>query len=226
MIRKNIYKIIEKSFDYFGLQLSIDRKKNPHLNKKIALENIRLMSKILKKNYCEWWISHGTLLGMIREEDFISHDLDIDFSVSFDCLTKSLFQEITTEFELLYIFGDRLDCLELSFRRNGIKIDLFFVYKSGDLYRHSAFADFSDWGYQRYDYTFRKVEPREGEFLGLKVNIPRDAEMYLQEFYGKDWRLPKKRWLYFMDPPNVRRTELRYCRPLCEAEFLKWIENC
>ena len=48
------------------------------IDKVIAKENLLLLKKILNNNDVSFILAFGTLLGAVREHDFISHDEDID----------------------------------------------------------------------------------------------------------------------------------------------------
>lgn len=48
------------------------------IDKVIAKENLLLLKGILDKHNLKFLLSFGTLLGAVREHDFISHDEDID----------------------------------------------------------------------------------------------------------------------------------------------------
>lgn len=220
---KKTGKTINKILKVFGFQIVRDGK--PHLrgNRKACIENLSMMANILDSHNCVWWISHGTLLGGVREGDFISHDTDLDMSLMFSEDFKPAYSVILKNFDLIKVWGCTENSLELTFMRNGIKIDLFFVYEDRGRFRHSAFAGFTQWEYDRYDYFFSPVEPVEFRFLGANLKAPKDAERYLNDFYGENWRIPLKQWKYYLDPPNVRFSGLRYCRPKSEANFLSWI---
>lgn len=44
----------------------------------------------------------------------------------------------------------------------------------------------------------------EIEFYGFKVKVPSDKEGYLEHKYGKDWRVPKKDYVYYKDSKAER----------------------
>jgi hypothetical protein len=48
------------------------------IDKAIAKENLLLLKDILDKNHLRFLLLFGTLLGAVREHDFIAHDEDID----------------------------------------------------------------------------------------------------------------------------------------------------
>ena len=54
------------------------------------MQNLQnLMKKTLDENNQEFFLMAGTLLGCIRNHDFISHDGDIDIGIFYDNLTPS-----------------------------------------------------------------------------------------------------------------------------------------
>jgi len=48
------------------------------IDKKIANENLQLLKRICERNQLQFILMFGTLLGAVREHDFIDHDEDID----------------------------------------------------------------------------------------------------------------------------------------------------
>ena len=44
---------------------------------------------------------------------------------------------------------------------------------------------------------FEKLETVD--FYGIKFTIPSDVENYLECRYGKDWRIPKKEWKWWVE---------------------------
>jgi len=64
--------------------------KNKYLNKKIAEENLKLFKQIADKYNLKLILAYGTLLGAIREGDFITHDYDIDLMIFKEDIEKLL----------------------------------------------------------------------------------------------------------------------------------------
>ena len=51
-------------------------------------KNFRLVIKILNQNSINYWICHGTLLGITRDKKLIPWDHDIDVAVWYDEISK------------------------------------------------------------------------------------------------------------------------------------------
>ena len=47
------------------------------LNKEIANENLKLLKEVCDRNGLHFLLFFGTLLGAVREHDFIKHDEDV-----------------------------------------------------------------------------------------------------------------------------------------------------
>lgn len=155
------------------------------INKSIAKENLLLFKKIADANNVQFEIFFGTLLGAIREHDFISHDEDIDIVILEENKNKFLcilYDELKRSgFELVRY--DRRGCV-YSIMRKGEYIDFYFFRKEQygirtcyetEIYPEKYFVD---------------LIPID--FLGDVFYIPRDYEEYLEFCYGPDWRIPIK----------------------------------
>ena len=57
----------------------------------------KIVINILKKNSVNYWVCHGTLLGIIRDNKLLSWDSDIDFAVWEDEYTKEDILEIFSQ---------------------------------------------------------------------------------------------------------------------------------
>jgi len=155
------------------------------------------LKKILDDNNQEFFLSCGTLLGCIRERDFIYHDEDIDVSIFYDKFNPTIKEKIVNSniFKLEHELGNLNDSYELSFRHNnGVRIDIFICYKIREnyFYMPSFYGKcdekkekFCKWGFHIYGLIKHK-------FLGKEYLIPINYIQYLEENYGHDWLVPKK----------------------------------
>ena len=155
------------------------------------------LKKILDDNNQEFFLSCGTLLGCIREKDFIFHDNDIDISIFYDKFDPNIKNKILESkvFKLVHELGNLDDSYELSFQYiNGVRIDIFLCYKIRENYYYmpSFFGKCNDkkdkfckWGFHIYGLI-------KHNFLGKEYLIPINYIQYLEENYGHDWLVPKK----------------------------------
>lgn len=150
------------------------------IDKTIAFDNLKLILEILDKNKIFVGPILGTLLGIIRENDFISWDEDIDlfiFKEDEDKL-KILLQDLhNSGLELVRYERRGL----YSFMRNGEYIDIYILRYMGGGIRNSGAGEFF---FDKDLKDFIKFD-----FNGLLVNVPRNYDRFLQFLYG-DWRTP------------------------------------
>jgi hypothetical protein len=143
----------------------------------------------------------GTLLGYVREGDFIAWDKDIDLGVFSEEIDTSELQARVETWPSFTV--KRLDWtarLRLD-HDNGTKIDVFPHYREGpDRVWHDGTA--TRWW--NTPFGLRTVP-----FLGIDQAIPDDPERYLDENYG-DWRTPDPRFDARLDAPNREITDRAY----------------
>lgn len=151
------------------------------INREISKVNLLDLKEVLDKNKISFGLIYGTLLGAIRENDFIVHDEDTDIFVlkeNENEVLNLLFLLRNSGFEV----GRYRDNL-LSILRNGEYIDIYFFQKVGISTRECQ-------GYViKSSYLENLIEYM---FLGEAFNIPKNAEELLIKLYGKDWRIPKE----------------------------------
>ena len=150
------------------------------IDKDIAMENLRLFKQVLDAKGLEFQLSFGTLLGAIREQDFIDHDEDIDLLILSEY--KQLFFDtlpILIEKEFKVARYDRRGLM--SIMRRGEYIDLyFFEKKSNDLRYCSGIILPAAFVEETTVYVFKN----------LVVNIPKNYLGFLRYEYGDNWMTP------------------------------------
>lgn len=152
------------------------------IDREIAFENFKLLMRILDKNkiYAKPFL--GTLLGIVRENNFIEWDEDIDMFVMKEQeqqLVDALWELKKNGFELVRYERRGL----YSIMRNGEYIDFYIMYRIADNLRYSGGADFMFENYMTDTITW--------DFKGIPVEIPREYDEFLTFQYG-DWRIPVK----------------------------------
>ena len=155
------------------------------------------MDKVLSENNQTYFLTCGTLLGVVRENKFINHDEDIDLGIFKEDLVKDIDLKIlsTNIFRLKHRLGNPGLGYELSFTHNelDISIDLFIYYKNNDYYWSASYFNICDETPNkmcRWKYTPFTLQPIL--FLEKAFFIPNDINLFLEESYGKDWKIPKK----------------------------------
>ena len=192
------------------------------LNEKANIELDSKRSNLLKENFEEIlnvvysselkkyniWLDFGTLLGYYRENDFISHDLDMDFGVrvssleEFEVIEKHLAEngfKRTKEF-----YFDK-DLVELSYSYKGLNVD-FIIYKkeddkvSSDTIFFMTNALGNPTRYEVYHYEIPFTGLKECDFKGIKVKVPDNTQEYLRTLYGEDFETPNTNYNWKENP--------------------------
>jgi phosphorylcholine metabolism protein LicD len=184
------YKKVRDFFDYFK------RKKRNRDIKKYGYEMLDCVCKKMKKNSVPVFCAFGTMLGFVRDNGFISHDLDIDLGIL--CTDKFSWDEI-----------------DMIAKESGLKLKHQFILDNGTItertyYKASATIDFFLYYVaesQMYSYSYVQ-ETYSKKFMVLKTIVPllkeinykevhnievpiiSNYEEYLTSIYGKNWQIP------------------------------------
>lgn len=174
---KSIIKTSKGEYRFKPRILFHGRKK---INKKIARENILLLRNILRKTDIRWGLIFGTLLGAVREKNFITHDEDIDIYIFYEDKDKIL--ELIHEFKKFGFNVVRYERESLfSIIRNNEYIDFYFFKKK-------------IFGRRCLDYyvpNFFFKRSAKIKFFNHYFPTLNNAHKYLEFQYGKDWKIPK-----------------------------------
>ncbi len=175
--------------------------KNTSIREKanLYLDTYEYINSVFEKNfgYSLYFIG-GTLLGYIRENDFLENDKDMDISYF------SKYENVSdVKKEMIEICEKLIELDEpLIFIRSGFTTVKYFIkYKineteddridimptwiqNGKIYRPTFVG---------YNGTREIIFPLRKEiFYGHNVYIPNQAEMKLAKVYGESWRIPDK----------------------------------
>ena len=192
------------------------------LNEKANIELDSKRSNLLKENFEQIltivysselknyniWLDFGTLLGYYRENDFISHDLDMDFGIQVSSLEEfEVIEEqlINNGFNRTKEFYFNKNLVELSYSYKGLNVD-FIIYKkeddkvSSDTIFFMTNALGNPTRYEVYHYKIPFSGLKECDFKGMKVKVPDNTQEYLRTLYGEDFETPNTNYNWKENP--------------------------
>ena len=158
------------------------------IDKKIARENLVLLKRLCDVAGLKFILFYGSLLGAVREHDFITHDKDIDvvmYKTDMSKFLNMLFDLRKEGFELA-----RYECRGfLSIIRKGEYIDVYF---------YEPYPKDTNLWYCCQDICDKKyvLDLMPYEFLGKEYLIPRDYIGYMEYYFGSNWRTPIQQFNY------------------------------
>ena len=162
-------------------EVHFEQNSGKKIDLEISKENLLDFQKVLDKHEVKFGLIYGTLLGAIRENNFIKHDEDIDVYILEE--DRNIFLDSLHDLESIgFVVGRYIDGL-LSILRNGEYIDIYIFKKryiasricNGTVIKEKYLTDT-----MQYD------------FLGSSFRISRDYEKLLVSLYGEDWKIPKQ----------------------------------
>lgn len=156
------------------------------INKEVMLENLQVLSLYLDKIDINWGPAFGTLIGIVRNDDFQPWKPIFDIYILKE--DEERFKDILwllmeVDFKLVRHERRGLYILE----RNGEYFKVFVLHKISSDVRHTGGADFI---HEKYLQNIVKWD-----FKGILLNVPAEVDEYLTFQYG-DWTIPKQTVTY------------------------------
>ncbi|MDX1510434.1 MAG: glycosyltransferase [Nitriliruptorales bacterium] len=144
------------------------------------------------------WLTDGTLLGCVREGDFIQHDWDVDLAVHAGTPGATMKDALVDiGFRVVSEVGTPEHGHQIRFMRDHVELDIYVFYTDGDSMWHAAWMDG-----QPIIYRYQPFDLEDHEFLGRTYAVPSPPERYLETKYGPDWRVPRTDWNWAYSPLN------------------------
>jgi phosphorylcholine metabolism protein LicD len=156
-------------------------------------KNLFFILDTLEKYEISPYLDGGTLLGIVRNNDFIVGDKDIDLGI---LLTVKLETKLSRLFVELSQLG-----FEIKRKSNGSQIiitkaktlttdsmgfDIWLLKKAQSFYYHYGWQGVFIFPEEHLNTLDTVV------FANRNINVPHKPEKYLELLYGKDWKIPQQ----------------------------------
>lgn len=185
----------------------------------IAIKMMKRVASVLENAKIPYILEAGTLLGVIRENRLLPWDNDVDFTVTRqyeEKLLKNLWKFYFKGFsvrvkyynrDLKYFKKGEVRIIRvkhinfLKFFKKDVILEIFLKRKIGDEYF---------WTVGVNQPVLKSVPSRfydnhtKYKFEGKMFSVPEDYIGYLEEHYGKNWRIPIKEWDYRTSDCSVK----------------------
>lgn len=167
---------------YFGNKL---------INKENLIDCLQILSYYLDKIDINWGPAFGTLIGIVRNDDFQPWKPAFDIYILKE--DEERFKDVLwllkeEGFELVRY--ERRGLYVISRKEEYIKV--FVLHKISSDVRHTGGSDFI---HEKYLQNTVKWN-----FKGIDFNVPAEVDEYLAFQYGEDWTTPKQTVSYSLNP--------------------------
>lgn len=154
------------------------------MNKEIALNMLIDAKKAFGKT--PWWLDFGTLLGAVRNKDFIPWDHDMDIGMWNEDKQKVFALE---KYGFTIAQGGSKRGTYYWAKRDGEQLDIFMYYLEGEhagrAYNHPSL------NLRGYFHARHFLELSTSKIRGVTFPIPSDADCYMKTLWG-DWRVTRR----------------------------------
>ena len=178
---------------------------------KHGLSDLSRVTKTLNEAGILSFADFGTLLGIIREQGLLKHDLDIDVGVMI--VSDADYRAINSVMEKLRFVKSREFTIdgrvkEQSYFKRFIKVDLqYYTIAPEDSTLMNCYLFYNpgrDPSETKWKSVVKKCprvkSVRSVTVQGYPIDVPDNAEDILVYKYGANWKKPDKGWVYWEGP--------------------------
>jgi hypothetical protein len=161
------------------------------ISRKQCLKNLLFLKDIFEEKQVFFRLGYGTLLGAIRENNFIIWDNDVD--LIFDLKDRKNVEALLIVFKANGFEVRRNFKNFISLSRKDNNVDLYFFSERNliDKLLGRVTCSYGIWCVYIDTVYFDFSEERV--FLGKKYFVFNNPENWLAQTYGSDWMVPKKK---------------------------------
>ncbi len=146
-----------------------------------AIEDLKLIKKILDKLKIPFFLNFGTLLGAYRDGKFLPDDKDIDIGILGIARRPEIMDALEKEGFIHRIVNKSI--LNLYIIRK-VPVDIHLFKDMGKCYLDGA---------SLYRIPKKFTQFKKLKFIGRNFLIPKQTKEYLVHYYGEKWDNPNDR---------------------------------
>ena len=167
--------------------------------------NFQQFTELLTNNSIPYCAVAGTLLGAIRDGDFIKHDEDVDIGIPLNYKEKTMKLIENSDWKYYCIWRREIGIVRHGYTKSESKIDLFFL-ETDDAFTY-IYSYLKNPLHGIWDIEWRMKFPKEcfKEFKKYKIGdipiyIPEKYKEILELEYGPDWKTSNPKWSTYAAP--------------------------
>lgn len=166
------------------------RQKPSTMNKEAMYDNLLKFKSAMDKAEIPFIMIFGGLLGLIRDNDLISWDNDVDFACFAQDHTKigKVVEELKNQG---FYVPDKNVCPynDHYFTKNGEKLEIWWFNKIDDEWIYDNHIRYNE----KYFDTLEEID-----FLDTKWKVPSNPKEFLTITYGNSWQIPNVNGQYIL----------------------------
>jgi len=154
----------------------------------------------------DYWLDYGTLLGIVRSGELLSHDLDLDIGMMGTTNRELIHNTLIStgfKFHRAIHVGNNPKPVEVTYSKAGVKIDIFF-YKSTMDHLTGYLIDGHPPSDKVREIIIPSITTTSTIYRGQPLKIPKNPENRLIHTYGEEWMIPDKNWYTPRDALNSK----------------------